>query len=371
MTTPTPIRLLHVYRTMNAAETERALALAGMPEFDLSVICSMTCDNHRRLLEAGVPVQPLDFRRKTDVAAIAQLRRRVQAIRPDLVHAFTSRTVSGALLATSWMKTPPAIVAYRGIMEPVKRYDPVAWITYLHPRLAGVTCISDSCRDALRHSGVRRPLLRTVHLGHCHTPGERRPYTEFGVPEGAFVVAFVGNIRPVKGIDVLLRAARRLSDLPDVHFLLMGEVRDCAVAAEAARPELKDRIHLAGRVPDAQRLVGDADLFVMPSRREGLCKAVMEAMARGVCPIISNVGGMPELVRHERDGLIVEPEDPAALAAAIRTLHADSGRRRVYGESARQRILEDFSIERMTQRTCQLYFDVLDRTAARITDRAA
>ena len=144
-----------------------------------------------------------------------------------------------------------------------------------------------------------------------------------------------------------------------LHFALIGEVRDQAISELAKSPALRDRVHLLGPVPNAQRLLGNASLFVMPSRREGLCKSLMEAMSRGVCPVISNVGGMPELVRHEQDGLVVEPEQPAALAAAIRRLVEDHSLRQRLAASAQQRIESEFSVERMTERTHQLYKDVI------------
>ena len=353
------MKLLQVFKAINATETSLALSLARRPDIELTVMCSMDCQNHRRLLEAGIPVRPLDFRSNLDLPAMRRLRRELSQHRHHLVHAFTSRTIAGSLMATSWMWKRPAVVAYRDIMDRIRRYDPVSWMTFMHPRLAAISCISNSCRQGLQLSGIKRPLLRTIHLGYVPSPSEDCSFAQFGVPENAFVAAFVGDIRPLKGVDVLMEAARGLRDLDDLHFLLMGQVRDPRVVKLAGAAELRDRVHLAGHVPHAQRLLEGASLFVMPSRKEGLCKSVMEAMARGVCPIISNVGGMPELVRHERDGLVVPAGRPDELAAAIRRLHGDDQLRRSCAASAQQRILEEFSIARMTERTCQLYLEVL------------
>ncbi|MCA9177787.1 MAG: glycosyltransferase family 4 protein [Planctomycetales bacterium] len=369
------MKLLQLFHNLNVGATEMAVQLAARPDVELTVMCEPESKRQLDLKDAGIDVRPLQFRSKLDWQAVRVLRRELQRQRYDVVHAFTSRTMAGAMLATTWLPAAPAIVGYRGIMDPVRKLDPASWLTFLHPRLKAVSCISDSCRSGLEQSGVSRPVLRTIHLGLVPSPGVEQTWEQYGIPANAFVAVFVGNIRPVKGVDVLLAAAKQLFEgdtFPGVngargesmhsgplHFALIGEVRDQAISELAKSPALRDRVHLLGPVPNAQRLLGNASLFVMPSRREGLCKSLMEAMSRGVCPVISNVGGMPELVRHEQDGLVVEPEQPAALAAAIRRLVEDHSLRQRLAASAQQRIESEFSVERMTERTHQLYKDVL------------
>ena len=105
-------------------------------------------------------------------------------------------------------------------------------------------------------------------------------------------------------------------------------------------------------------------MFVMPSRREALCRALLEAMSQGVCPIVSDAGGMKEVVRHGRDGLVVPREDAEALAAAIRALYEDRSRLEAYAASAQRRCTEEFCPKKMAERTLKLYHRVVDRRAA-------
>ncbi len=116
---------------------------------------------------------------------------------------------------------------------------------------------------------------------------------------------------------------------------------------------------LTGYRDDAVELVSGADLFVMPSRREGLCRALLEAMSQGVCPIVSNAGGMKEAVRHGVDGLVTPAEDVQALADAIRSLYQQRQRISEYGESAKQRIVDFFSPQKVADQTIELYQRVL------------
>jgi glycosyltransferase involved in cell wall biosynthesis len=97
-------------------------------------------------------------------------------------------------------------------------------------------------------------------------------------------------------------------------------------------------------------------VFVLPStKREGLARSLIEAMAYGVAPVVTDCGGSPELVQHGISGLVVPVADSAALAAAIRTLHDDAELRRRLGAAARERIRTSFRIEDTIARTLELY----------------
>jgi glycosyltransferase involved in cell wall biosynthesis len=141
--------------------------------------------------------------------------------------------------------------------------------------------------------------------------------------------------------------------------LLIGKVADPVIDRLAADPRVRDRVRLVGHRADAAALVSGADLFVMPSRAEALCQALLEAMHQGVCPVVSDVGGMKEVVRHGQDGLVVPQEDPQALAEAIRQLHANRSLANAFAASARQRVAETFTPQKMAERTFALYRRVL------------
>jgi glycosyltransferase involved in cell wall biosynthesis len=208
---------------------------------------------------------------------------------------------------------------------------------------------------------MRIPAARLVTIHKGHDPDwyrfERPHRQDFDIPPDAFIVGFTGNIRPVKGIDVLLSAARILArDCPSVHFLLVGEVRDKAILRLSRDTEATRRIRFTGFRSDAAAIAGMCDAYVMPSvEREGLPRGVIEAMAQGVPPIVTDVGGMPELVRHEASGLIVPPRDPQALAAAIQRLAGAPELVRALGAEAKRRIATDFHIDRTVEKFCDLY----------------
>ena len=158
-------------------------------------------------------------------------------------------------------------------------------------------------------------------------------------------IGTVKTLAPAYGIDVLLRAAARLADGAAPQLLVVGggPERD-ALQALAASLGIAERTRFVGAVPHAevpawlQRLA----VYVAPSRRESFGVAVLEASACGLPVVVSNVGGLPEVVEHGVTGYVVPAADDAALADALRRLCADEALRARMGAAGRARVLERY-----------------------------
>lgn len=309
----------------------------------------------------GLPTGAMRFAGRIDPAAVRQLRAVLHAGRYDIVHSLSNRTLSNSLLATQGRA--PRHVAYRGTIGHLSRLDPMSWLTYLHPRIGRIVCVSDAVRRYLRSLGVPGARLRTIYKGHdvrWYDGLPSPPLADLGIPPDAFVVGFSGNMRPVKGVDVLIRSLDYLEDLPHMRLLLVGDVRDRAVLRLARQPRFQSRLRLTGFRSDAPGLMGRCHMCVMPSlEREGLPRAVIEAMAQGVPAVVSSVGGIPELVIDGVCGRVVPPRDPRALAEAIRTLATDAALRARCGIAARRRIEERFNIMDTCRSTLEMYAEML------------
>jgi glycosyltransferase involved in cell wall biosynthesis len=123
----------------------------------------------------------------------------------------------------------------------------------------------------------------------------------------------------------------------------------------AAELGLRDRLHLLGLRDDIETLLRAADVFVQPSRSEGLPLAVLEAMAVGLPVVASRVGGIPEAVRDGETGVLVPPSQPAALAEELRKLLESPERRLELARAGRRRVREAFSLEAMLEKYLALY----------------
>ena len=131
------------------------------------------------------------------------------------------------------------------------------------------------------------------------------------------------------------------------------------------RSPARQRIHRIGYKSDAPRWTAACDVFCLPSiKREGLARAIIEAMAYRVVPVVTDSGGSPELVVDGQSGFIVPIKDGTALARAFETLYRDPNRRRRMGEAARERIGKHFRNEDTVRKTIALYEKVTGRNAA-------
>ena len=349
------------------AKQSLADALASHAGIDVTHVRAAAHRNGDARAPGCVPARYYAAGGKLSLRAAWQLRKILREERPDVVHAFYGRALAHTLLAARVLPKRPKIVSFRGITSPVSRLDAGNWISYRHPLVDVHACESEAVREAMIQSGIDAArcwtTYNTMYVAPARRPG-RAALEQFGIPADAFVIGTVATMRRVKGIDILLRAAIQCADLRDVYWLLLGRVIDSSIPRLADDERIRDRVRLAGHRADASELISGADVFVMPSRAESLCQALLEAMHQRVCPVVSDAGGMKEVVRHQRDGLIVPAENIDALARAIRTLHADRGLVTQFGASAEQRYAEHFTPERMAERCLSLYSQLTNTPSA-------
>jgi glycosyltransferase involved in cell wall biosynthesis len=211
-----------------------------------------------------------------------------------------------------------------------------------------VVCISQFARGQLMRISdpAHWPKLQVCRLGVA--PSQFR----FALRGGDAVprLLCVGRLAPAKCQVLLVQACARLRDA-GVPFRLTlvgaGPDRD-RVERAVAELGLQDRITLTGALnQDAVReQFARADIFVLPSLAEGIPVVLMEAMASGVPCVTTPVNGIPELIEHERTGLLARPGDVASLAAQLQRLIAAPALRRTLAVAARDKVLADFDLER-------------------------
>jgi len=182
---------------------------------------------------------------------------------------------------------------------------------------------------------------------------------ELGIPPDAPVVGTVGLLNDAKGHDVLLAAAARLP--PDVHVLIIGHgERENALRDQAARLGFRNRVHLPGWRDDLSAAHAAMTVFALPSRWEGLPYALLEAMAAGLPCVASDVNGSRDILATPvPSGLLVPREDAPALAAVLGRVLQDAELRRTLAQAGPRRVAEEFTLERMLDRTLALYHEVL------------
>ncbi len=296
--------------------------------------------------------------KKLNLSAIRQVSTLCREFQPEVLHAFTPSSVAWAVLGTLSSHRPPRIVTFRGIMRPLHRMDPTEWITYLSPRVSMHACESQAVLEVLVRCGIPKHKCHVVYntVWDFESVKTREQWrSEWGVDNETLLLGTVGHVRPIKRIDLLLQAASQLPSSLPWKIVIGGHVDDPAVRKLASTDALRDRVLFPGRLSPAPDAMRAFDLFVMPSRSEGLCRALIEAMTVGVCPIVSDAGGMKELVRHGRDGLVFPSGDSAALQRAVMDLVCNPERRMAMANSAAQRARELCSVKVVVDKLTSIY----------------
>ncbi len=185
-------------------------------------------------------------------------------------------------------------------------------------------------------------------------------------PDQASVVLTIGNIRRVKGHDILVQAAAVvLEKFPRIRFDIAGDVLDEVyfqqLQAQIQHLGIGASVHFLGGVRDLAARLRTADIFVLPSRSEGFSNALVEAMAYGLPVVATTVGGNAEAVDAGVTGLLVPAEDAGALAHALLTLLTAPARAGQMGDAGRRRWRADFTAAAMMQKTVAAYRAVLDK----------
>lgn len=300
-----------------------------------------------------------------DIARTSRdLHRLVKRVRPDVVH---TNSLKAHLLAT-----------------PVTRLARVPQVWHMHDILAGkpatlvavtalvgarrLVCISEATAAPLRPRLGRRVVV--VYNGVPQRPADADAAQRFREGVGAHrhcvLVTMIGQIAQWKGQDVMIEAAKLVGDRTDLRFAIVGE---CLYPANEAEFEarvridsaaLGDRLVWTGQVQPIEPVMAASDIVVHASRLpEPFGRVIVEAMAQGTPVISTDIGSGPELVPPHA-GMLVPPDDPSALAAAVIEL-ADDAERRLRMGSAARRAAAQFTTAAMVDRVEAVHDEVLSR----------
>lgn len=326
------------------------------------LVCPPDTGSAREAARRGIETVLLPMQNDVDARAVRRLTRVLRQVGAHLVHLHTSRANLLGGAAAWWLGLPA--VSTRRMDRRVRR----SWKSQLvYGRFTRATvAVSPAVVACLQRGGVAR---ERVHLiPEAVDPARILPKNDPAAvrralataPDVCVLLTLAALVRR-KGIDILLEALGQLSQQqrqPVLWIAGAGEER-AALEKRCRRLRLDDQVRFLGRRDDTADLLAACDVFVLPSRREGLGVAALEAMAAGRPVICSDVGGLPFSVIDERTGLLVPAADVPALAHAVQRLLDDPDLRRRLGDAGPQRIAEGFLAEQMVEAHVALYRSLL------------
>ena len=278
---------------------------------------------------SGVPVHCIPESFPFDARVLVHLRELTRRVRPDLIQ--THAPKSAFLMRLSGLcRTVPWIAFHHGYTTTLRR-SPL--YNYLNRWSLGgaarIVTVSYAFEKQLCAEGARRELITVLHNA-VEVPCENSPLTpaarsqrkrDVGVSPDEKVILSIGRLSREKGQIDLVAALRELRQIrPDLpaRVMLVGDGPDrpkISMAAESAG--LTKAVTFVGHVANVSPYYQAADVVAIPSLSEGSPNVLLEAMAWGVPVVATSVGGIPEMVEHGKDALLVSPRQPAAMASAI------------------------------------------------------
>ncbi|MGH8014353.1 MAG: glycosyltransferase family 4 protein [Candidatus Binataceae bacterium] len=319
----------------------------------------------QRAHQQGVRCHSLRIRNSLDVGAGIHLHNLLQRERFDVVHFHTAR--AHALAPYAFGDGRARVVTRRMDYVPNRLFA-----RWLYGRAVdGVAAISSPVAVALSRAGVARERITIIPSGvDCEQfsppsqPVRAHARSALGLKDGEFAIGTVAALEPRKGHRLLLEAIARLT-----REKATGPIR-CFIAGEGSmrtpllddvkRLEIAPMVNFMGHLDDPRPLLSALDVFVLPSLNEGLGVAALEAMASALPVVVSDAGGLAELVEDGRTGYKFVSGDACALTRAISMLTEEPVRRRL-GMNARAMVAERFGMAAMARGTLELYRTCLEK----------
>lgn len=359
-------RLLLVVDSLDAGGAERHVAdLAGALSregYGVVVACSVAGPLRGLLDREGVPVRPVLGRlvkRRVSLPYARGLGALLREGRFDLAHAHVYASAGAAAVACLANGVPFVVTEHTEATWQGRKEALVSRLVYR--RAARVVSVSGAIRDRLvARDGVPAEKISVVPnaVVVAPDPASAAPPDLPGGP----LVGVVARLQPEKGVADFVEAVARVAPLaPGASFVVVGDgpLRG-DLAGLAGRLGVGGRVRFLGHRADPREVMGRFDAVVVPSRTEGSPLVVLEAMAAGRPIVASNVGGIPDQIRHGKEGLLVPPGNPAKLADGILALLGDPPRARSLGERARARAASEFSHAAVVRRVEAVYGAVLE-----------
>ncbi len=328
------------------------------------------------LKEVGVDARfyPIPIQRKispkADLLALGKLLRFFWREKFELVHSVTPKAGLLAMLAAFGARVPWRVHTFTGQVWANKRGAAREFLRWMDAGIAffasRVLVDSKSQREFLVANGVVSEKKSQV-LGSGSISGvdarrfvfdpvvRERVRKEYGIGEGEFVFLYVGRLNRDKGIPELVEAFGRVAEeIPCVKLLVVGPDEE-GMEARMKESLYREKVVRVGYTKKPEDFMVAGDAFVLPSHREGFGSTVIEAAAVGLPAIATRIYGLTDAVEDGVTGVLVGVNDPVGLAGAMAGFAGDREGAKAMGQRAKQRALDEFSVDRVTGLTVDFY----------------
>lgn len=320
--------------------------------------------------ELNIPTLRFPMKHALDLSPLPHLIREVRRRNISLIHTHGSRANLLGRLAGRWLKIPVLSTIHSSLKQDY--LSPKAALLALTldrmtlPLTSGTITVSEALALEVADRGGEN--IRTIYNGIQPLPQLEEPHAredlrqsfrqKWGIPSDALILGSIARLHPTKGLHYLIEAAKLLqTHYPQIHLLIVGD-GPLRSKLEAQLIDTGLSYTLTGFLPKAYQALPAMDLFVLPSVSEGMGLVLLEAMQANIPIVATQVGGIPEVIRDGKDGILVPPMNPEALTQAFLQVLENPELSGSMTESGAKR-WQQFGIHEMLRQTQDFYLELL------------
>jgi len=351
--------VLHIdsARTWRGGQQQVLYLAERLTDYHNIVVCPPQSPLTEKAKAAGIEVLPVRMRGEWDILAVHKLRRIIKENSIKIVHVHSPHAHALGLLAGKSAGNCKVVLSRR-VDFPIRK-NILSRLKYFN--IDRIIAISEGVKRALMADGLAEEKIDVIYSGvdieRFQGVGADYLFSQLVLNRYMLRIGNIAGLTWEKGHRTLLNAARIVVDqIPGVVFLIAGEGplrREIEILIE--KLNLDENVKLLGFRQDIPEILSLLDLFVLSSSWEGLGTSLLDALASRLPVVATNVGGIPEIIKHGLNGILVAPEDPDALAQAIIHLLKNRDKARQMGEEGFRIVREKFSVDRMVEQTRRVY----------------
>ncbi len=337
------------------------------PEINMSFLCARNTKFHQRLAQTEFSFETAPMLTKVDPRFIRKLIQVCRKKKIDLIHIHGPSALMVAIIADK-MKSLPPFVFSKKTSFPIRKRKQTRY-KYNYPKIKKIICVSEKVREVTLRAVQNKNIPVTVYDGlvlnslSTKTPFQLRD--KLNLKPHVKVIGNIGNHMFAKDLDTFIEVARILvhkHKCTDFHFVQMGTFSEDTppLLQKIEQLDLKDHVSFMGYTENAANFIPQFNITLITSVSEGLPLVVYESFYHKVPVVSTNVGGIPEVIKHNINGLLTEPRDAKMLVAHIKRLADDTELAEKFTSRSFDKLIPEFTASTMAANTVGVYKEALN-----------